>query len=53
MKIDITSRNYKVSDRLKSLIEKKIGKFEKFFDKTTSAKVVLSCQKDRYKRTRA
>ena len=49
MKIDITSRNYKVSDRLKSLIEKKIGKFEKFFEKGASAKVVLSCQKDRYK----
>lgn len=49
MKIDITSRNYKVSDRLKGLIEKKIEKFEKFFDKATSCKVVLTCQKDRYK----
>lgn len=49
MKIDIIGRNYKVSDRLRELLEKKIGKLERFFDKPTTAKVVCSAQRDRYK----
>lgn len=42
MKIDIIGRNYKVSDRLKGLIEKKVGKFEKFFEKDVAVKVVCT-----------
>ena len=49
MKIDIIGRNYKVSDRLKSLIEKKISKFDKFFEKPATVKVVCSAEKDRNK----
>lgn len=49
MKIDIVGKNYKVSDRLKALIEKKLAKFEKFFDKPTTIRVVCSAEKDRNK----
>ena len=49
MKIDIVGRNYKVSERLKNLIEKKLVKFDKFFDKATTVKVVCSAEKDRCK----
>lgn len=49
MKIDIIGRNYKVSERLKTLIEKKLGKFDRFFDKPTTVKVVCSQEKDRCK----
>lgn len=49
MKIEITSRNYRVSERLKGLIEKKLSKFDKFFDKPASIKVVCSMVKDRCK----
>ena len=49
MKIDVVGRNYKVSERLKSLIEKKLGRFDKFFDKPATVKVVCSAEKDRYK----
>lgn len=49
MKIDIVGRNYTVSERLKGLIEKKVGKFEKFFTKTATAKVVCTASGNRYK----
>lgn len=49
MKIDVVGRNYKVSDRLKSLIEKKLNKFDKFFEKPATIKVVCSAEKDRNK----
>ena len=42
MKIEIVGRNYKVSDRLKSLIEKKLARFDKFFDKDATARVVAT-----------
>lgn len=49
MKIDIVGRNYKVSEKLKGLIEKKLGKFEKYFDKPATIKVVCSAERDRNK----
>ena len=49
MKIDIIGRNYTVSERLKGLIEKKIGKFEKFFTKQANAKVVCTANGNRHK----
>lgn len=49
MKIDIIGRNYKVSERLKALIEKKLSKFDKFFEKPATVKVVCSAVKDRCK----
>lgn len=49
MKIDIVGRNYKLGERLKALIEKKVSKFEKYFDKAPVCKVVCSSQNGRYK----
>jgi len=49
MKIDIVGRNYKLGERLKTLIDKKVSKFEKYFDKAPQAKVVCSSQNGRYK----
>lgn len=44
MKIDIVEKNYDVGTRLEGLIEKKVGKLDKYFDKSTSCKVV--CKKE-------
>lgn len=42
MKIEITSRNYKVGEHLEQIIEQKIGKLDKYFsDKDTAVKVCL------------
>jgi putative sigma-54 modulation protein len=49
MKIDIVGRNYAVSERLKGLIEKKVGKLDRFFEKPASAKIVCTANKDRQK----
>lgn len=43
MKLEITERNkYKVSARLKQIIEDKMKKLDKYFDKDASAKIVCS-----------
>lgn len=42
MRTEIISRNYKVSEKLKNIIEKKIEKFDKYFNSDAKAKVVLS-----------
>lgn len=43
MKVEILERNnYKASQRLKKIIEDKISKLDKYFDKDTSAKVICS-----------
>ena len=51
MKIEILERNSLVKYRLKELIEKKIKKLDKYFNKEASCKVVCSASKDktRYK----
>ena len=49
MKIDIVGRNYTPSERLKGLIEKKVGKLDRFFDKPATSKVVCTSNKDRLK----
>lgn len=49
MKIEILERDYKTKDRLKDLIEKKLGRFDKYLGDEAQAKVVLSSRKDRYK----
>jgi len=41
MIIEIVSKNYNVSDRLKSLIEKKLEKLDRYFEEDTKAKVML------------
>lgn len=44
MKIEILEKNYNVGTRLNGLIEKKVGKLEKYFDKDANCKVV--CKKE-------
>lgn len=44
MKIEITSKNYVVSDKLKDIIEKKVGKLDKYFNDDAVAKV--NCKTD-------
>lgn len=45
MKITILGKGYTVSDRLKSVIEQKASKFEKYFDEDAIVKVV--CKEER------
>ena len=47
MKIDILQKNYIVRERLAELIEKKVKKLEKYFNKESSCKVVCSANKDK------
>lgn len=49
MKINITGKNYKVSQRLSDQIEKKIGKLDKYFADDAAAHVVLSKERDKDK----
>ena len=47
MNIIITARKFTVRDALRERIEKKLSKFERYFDKDTTAKIVCSTEKDR------
>ena len=49
MKIEISSRNYKVSDKLDKIIREKVEKLDRYFGDTANAKVVCSKIKDTYK----
>jgi putative sigma-54 modulation protein len=49
MNIDIVSKNYVPSDKLKEVIMKKAGKLSKYFDENVSAKVLMKKEKDIYK----
>jgi len=44
MKIEILSRNYRANDRLKTIIEEKISRLDKYFGTDAKAKVVYSEQ---------
>ncbi|MGN0961201.1 MAG: ribosome hibernation-promoting factor, HPF/YfiA family [Christensenellales bacterium] len=46
MEIKFISKNYKISDKLKDIIEKKLQKLEKYFTKDTTIKVACSEQND-------
>ena len=39
MRIEITSKNYNVSEKLKAIIEKKVGRLDKYFNDDAVAKV--------------
>lgn len=41
MRIEIIAKNYKLSDKLKEVIEKKLEKFSRYFEDDAKAKVVL------------
>ncbi len=40
MQIDFIAKNYTISDRLKEVIEKKVSKFDNYFDADATARVV-------------
>lgn len=42
MKIQISAKNYDMSDKLHAYIEEKLGKLEKYFNEETTANVVVS-----------
>ena len=46
MEIKYISKNYKISDKLKDIIEKKLSKLEKYFTKDTTVKVACTEQND-------
>ncbi|MGN1188094.1 MAG: ribosome hibernation-promoting factor, HPF/YfiA family, partial [Lachnospiraceae bacterium] len=45
MRFTITGRNIDVTDGLRSAVENKLGKLEKYFDKDVSVNVTLSVEK--------
>ena len=49
MKIEIIERNYDVGKRLTELINKKLDKFNRYFNDEAVARVVCSLEKDRFK----
>ncbi len=49
MKINYVGKNYKVSPRFKDILEGKLEKFNKFFNKTVEAKVNCEAQEHREK----
>ncbi len=48
MKIEFLSKNYSPSDKLKTVIEHKLEKLDKFFDEDTKIKVMLKQSKEIY-----
>ena len=49
MRFTITGRNIEVTEGLKSAVENKLGKLEKYFDKDTDIIVTLGVEKERQK----
>ena len=49
MNINITGRNIELTDGLKSAVEEKLSKLEKFFTPDTQCNVTLSVEKERQK----
>ena len=48
MTIKITGRKIEVTEGLKSYIEKKLAKLERYFSESATANVTISVQKDRH-----
>lgn len=48
MNIEISGRNYEVTDRIRTLIEKKLSKLDKYFENLIDVRCVLSVEKYRY-----
>lgn len=49
MEIKYVAKNYKISDKFKDVIEKKLSKIEKYFNRDVELKVVCTEQNDRQK----
>ena len=48
MRIELNARNYKVSDRLREIIEKKMEKFSRYFEDDAVAKITMREIKNNY-----
>jgi len=48
MRISITGKNMEVSDYLRDLVEKKVGKLERYFPKDTEAQVTMAVERNRH-----
>ena len=48
MRISITGKNLEISDYLRDLVEKKVGKLERYFPQDTEVQVTLSVEKSRH-----
>ncbi len=48
MKTNIIGKNIEISDYLRQVCEKKVGKLNRFFDPETEAQVILSVEKNRH-----
>jgi putative sigma-54 modulation protein len=48
MRISITGKNLEISDYLTGLVEKKVGKLDRYFSQDTEAQVTLSVEKNRH-----
>ena len=49
MEIKYLAKNYKISDKFKDILEKKLSKMERYFNKDVDVKVVCTEQNDRCK----
>ena len=49
MEIKYVAKNYKISDKFKDVIEKKLSKFDKYFNRDVEVKVVCTEQNEREK----
>ena len=47
MKVTVIAKNMELTDALKEIVQKKISKLEKYFEKDVEAKATLSVQKNR------
>ena len=47
MKVTVIAKNMELTDALKEIVQKKISKLEKYFEKNVEAKATLSVQKSR------
>jgi putative sigma-54 modulation protein len=48
MRISISGKNLEISDYLSDLVEKKVGKLERYFPQDTEVQVTLSVEKNRH-----
>lgn len=48
MKVTVIAKNIELTNALKEMVEKKIGKLEKYFEPTVDARATLSVQKNRH-----
>ncbi|MBZ4665457.1 ribosome-associated translation inhibitor RaiA [Mahella sp.] len=48
MRIIISGKNIPITDALRAMVAKKLGKFDRYFDEDTEVRVVMSVEKNRH-----